>query len=151
MANVTNAQTSSRQLEHIAENAQDILIRVETVFPFTLFPTTITMDRVKITVKRRSFFNASQVTSIQIDDILNVEATSGPFLGSVKFWSRFLPNEPQNPQISVGNLKNRDALAIKRLLQGYIIARHKEVDCSQIERRELIKMLNELGREATGV
>lgn len=148
MADVTDAKTSTKQLEHVAENAKDVLMQANTVVPFTLFPTTITIDRVKVTITKRPFINVAKTTSILIDDILNVEANTGPWLGSIKFWSRYFPDKPHEPLAVVNWIKNNQALAIKRLLQGFIIARQKEIDCSQIEKGELIKLLHKLGSES---
>lgn len=147
-ANTTNASVSSaqstkeQQLEQIAENANEILMTADTVFPFTIFPDTITIDRVKVTIKRRDFFEAGRLTSIQIDDILNAEANTGPFFGSLKLWTRFFSDKP----LMIKYLRNDDAVKIKEILLGYIIARHREVDCADIDKNELAKLLRDLGK-----
>lgn len=141
----TTAHTEVKKLATMANNAQDILITADTLFPFTIFPDTVIVDRVKVTIKRRDFFSLSKVTSIQIEDILNVEANTGPFVGSLRIWTRFFSNAP----LRVNYLRDKDALAIKEILQGFIIARHKKIDCTKIDRDHLTKLLRELGTEAT--
>jgi hypothetical protein len=144
MADAQSPAAGRKELAQIADNAQDILMTADTLFPFTLFPDTIVIDRVKLTLKRRSFFNVAKVTSIQIDDILNVEANTGPFFGSLEIWTRFFSGEP----LRVNYLRNIDALAIKRILQGFIIAQHRDIDCCKIKKPELVRLLHELGQEA---
>src|SRR5476651_308569 len=83
------------ELTQVIGNAHDILIRVTTMFPFTIFPDTITIDRTKLTITHREFFKSAEVLSIGIEDILNVAATVGPFFGSVKIHTRFFdPDKP---------------------------------------------------------
>ncbi len=136
--------TEIKKLARMADNAQEVLVTADTLFPFTIFPDTIIVDRVKVTIKRRDFFSLSRVTSIQIEDVLNVEANSGPFFGSLRIWTRFFSNAP----LKVNYLREKDALAIKEVLQGFIIARHKKIDCTKIGRDKLTELLQELGKEA---
>lgn len=126
-------------------DAHDVLIRAKTVFPLTLFPDTLTVDRTKITVTRRDFFNAAEVLSIQIEDVLNVTATVGPFFGSIKISTRFF--EAGKPYM-VDHFRRADALKIKRIVQGYLIARQKDIDCSALSTRELAETLDKLGSVA---
>lgn len=128
-------------LEHEAEMSQEVLYEATTTFPFVIFPDTITIDRVKVTVTRRWFFGSSQVTSIQIQDILNFEANVGPFFGSLKVWTRFFHEEP----LVINYLTRNDVSKIKCILQGYVIAIHSEIETSNIPKHELIRMLHHIG------
>lgn len=140
--NISSAQPKAQELEQIAESANEVLATADTLFPFTIFPDTITVDRVKLTIKRRDFFQVGRLTSIQIDDILNAEANTGPLFGSVKLWTRFFSDKP----LMIKYLRNDDAVRIKEILLGYIIARHRKVDCADIDKNELTKSLRDLGR-----
>lgn len=144
MAQANAVQANTHKLEHIAETASDVLMTATTVFPFTLFPDTVTIDRIKVTINRRLFFGVEKVTSIQVEDILNAEANAGPLLGSVKLWTRFFADKP----LRVNYLTAEDAREIQQILQGYIIVRHKKIDCTKIEKHELVKLLRELGQQA---
>lgn len=126
-------------------DSHDVLMRAQTVFPLTLFPDTLTIDRTKLTITHRDFFKAAEVLSISIEDILNVTATVGPFFGSVIISTRFFDvNKPYR----VDHFWRADALKIKRIMQGYIIAKQKKVDTSALSCKELAKMLDELGKVA---
>jgi len=133
------------KLHNAIGSAHQVLMSATTVFPFTLFPDTITIDRAKVTVAHRFFFSMAEVVSIPVKDILNVTADIGPIFGSVNITSRFFD---QKEPYAISYLWRGDALKIKRIMQGYIIAQQKEIDCSALETKELASMLDELGKGA---
>ncbi len=132
----------SEKLLDVTIGARDELIRVNTVFPFTLFPDTIVIDREKLTIANRSFFRVAKINSVAIEDILSVQADVGPFFGSVRVSSRYFITNPQ----SVKFLWREDAIKIQRLLQGYIIVREKHIDCLKIDKSQLKTLLYDLGQ-----
>ncbi len=152
MTNAATQTNTARQFQELAEaakNAQDVLITASTIFPLTLFPDTISIDRVKVNVKRRMFFRLSTTTSMQIEDILNAEVSVGPFFGTLKIWTRFFSNSDE--PLVINYLSRDDAFALKRVIQGFIIARQKELDCAHIDKHELLRVLNELGGAVTAI
>jgi hypothetical protein len=134
------------ELENVAQKSHEILFKANTVFPFTLFPDTVTLDREKISFATRYFFRVAKVTSIPVRDLLSVEADIGPFFGSVHTSSRFFITNPK----AVRWLWRKDAIRLQRLLQGYIIVHEQEIDCDKIKKHNLIKLLNDLGTGRTG-
>lgn len=136
---------AAEELVQAIGTSHDVLLRVKTIFPLTLFPSTISVDRTKISITERDFFKAGEVLSIRIEDVLNVTAQVGPFFGSIKIQTRFF--NPEKPYV-VDKLSRADALRFKRIVQGYLIARQQNIDCSQLPTRELAKMLDELGKVA---
>lgn len=138
-------QKAAQELVDTIGDAHDILVKATTVFPLTLFPDTITVDRTKITVTHRNFFKAGEVLSIAIEDVLNITAMVGPFFGKIQLATRFFdPNKPYE----VDHFWRDDALKIKRIVQGYLIARQKEIDTSALSTKELANTLDELGKNA---
>lgn len=135
-----------KQLENVTQKSHEILFKADTVFPFTLFPDTVTLDREKVSFATRYFFGVAQVTSIPVRDILSVEADTGPFFGSVHTSSRFFITNPR----SIKWLWRKDAVRLQRLLQGYIIAHEQEINCDSIKKDKLIALLNDLGTGRTG-
>ena len=134
------------KLASIAIKSHEILFKASTVFPFTLFPDTVALDREKISFANRLFFSVAKITSVPVRDILSVEADIGPFFGSVHTSSRFFITNPK----SINWLWRKDAMQLQRLLQGYIIAHEQEINCDNIEKKKLIAMLNDLGTGRTG-
>lgn len=133
---------SIRRLSEAIGNSQDMLFMATTVFPFTLFPDTVTVDREKVTVVNRTFFRVAEIVSIRIEDVLNVTADVGPFFGAVKIQTRFFDRDVH----AIKYLKRSDALRLKRLLQGYVIAAKKQIDCDTFSTEELVTILDEIGQ-----
>lgn len=136
-------QRAVTELTDAIGSSNDVLVRAETKFPFTLFPTTVTVDRTKVAVTERDFFKAGEVFSVRIEDILNITAKVGPYLGSVTIMTRFF--NPEKPYV-IDKLRRADALRIKRILQGYLIAKQQNIDCSTLSTEKLSVMLDELGK-----
>lgn len=132
---------NQEKLTEVAHESHQILFKANTVFPFNLFPDTVTIDREKLTIADRLFFRVAKIISVPIRDILNVEASVGPFFGAVHMTSRYYPVNPY----SVNFLWRSDAIKLQRLLQGYIIAHERGIDCADIAKKPLISLLNDLG------
>jgi hypothetical protein len=133
---------SGAELTRAVNRSHEILFSASTAFPFTLFPDTVTVDREKLTLTKRLFFRVAESMSIRIEDILNVTADVGPFFGSVKISTRFF--DPHKPY-TVNYFWRQDAIRLKRIIQGYIIAIQEKIDCSALSAKELANMLNNLG------
>lgn len=138
---------AQRELAKAVGGAQEILASATTVFPFTLFPDTVTVDRTKLTLAHRAFFGIAEVVSIRVEDILNVMANVGPFFGSLQVSTRYFDSNTHKPY-TVNWLWRKDAQRIKRILQGYIVAKKEKVDCSALSAKELATMLDRLGSGA---
>jgi hypothetical protein len=136
---------NTEDLYEAAIKSNDIIYKATTIFPFTLFPDTITIDREKVSIANRFFFRVAQIHSIRIDDILGVEGNRGPFFGSLSITSKYFIKSPRK----INFLTIDDTVKAQRILQGYTIARQKEIDCSKIATKELRTMLLELGKEST--
>ena len=130
-----------QELVGVAIHSHEILFKADTVFPFNFFPSTIVIDKEKLTIIARYFFWVAKITSVPIRDILSVEADVGPFFGSIQLTSRYFYTNPH----SIKFLWRKDALKIQRLLQGYIIANERDIDCSAIDKSQLEELLEHLG------
>jgi hypothetical protein len=134
------------KLATVAIQSHEILFKADTVFPFTLFPDTVTLDREKLSFAGRVFFKVAQITSVPVRDILSVEADIGPFFGSVHTSSRYFVTNPK----SIRWLWREDAVKLQRLLQGYVIVHEQDIKTDDIPKDKLINMLNDLGTGRTG-
>lgn len=141
----TISETGPAKLIDLTQKAQDVLFQADSVFPFILFPDTVTLDREKLTIAERLFFRMAKITSVPIADILSVEADVGPFFGSVHLKSRYFFTNAR----SIKFLSRGNAVKLQRLLQGYIIASQRKVDCTGIGTKDLITLLNDLGQGST--
>jgi hypothetical protein len=140
----TDEERQEQALEKAVGDAQDILIKAESVFPFVLFPDTVTVSRMKVTITRRSFFRVADVISLQIEDILNVEVDTGPFFGSLNIFTRTYGTEP----LRIAFLNRKSAINVKRILEGYIIAQKQDINTASIGKAELVMLLMRLGNDS---
>jgi hypothetical protein len=53
-------------------------------------------------------------------------------------------------ETALGPFWREDAERIKRIVHGYVIAKQRGIDTSQLSTAELTNMLNELGRDNHG-
>lgn len=128
-------------------SSKGVLFRATTVFPLSLFPDTISVDRSKVTITRRNFFWSGEVASLAIEDIFNVTASVGPFFGKITVTTRFSgSDQPSDEMFEVNNFWRDDAMKLKRIIQGYLIARKKGVDTNVLSDKELAECLDELGK-----
>lgn len=132
----------ARRLSEAIGHSQDTIFSATTVFPFNLFPDTVTVDREKVTIVNRTFFRTAEIVSLRIDDVLNIMADVGPFFGAVKIQTRFF----DAASYSIKFLRRQDALKLKRILQGYVIASQKGLDCDAFTAEELETLLDEIGQ-----
>lgn len=134
-----------QKLNKIVEKSNEVLASANAVFPFDLFPDTIIVDRTKVTIVKRGFFWSAETISIRIEDILNVTTSVGPFFGSLTVASRVMS--------SVDHFKTdyfwrKDAIRLKHIIQGYVIAHHNKIDVNHLSKNDMIDTLTELGHDA---
>lgn len=134
-------EQSVAELNEAISGSQEILATATTINPF--YPDTITVDRAKMTVTTRRFVASASTMSMSIEDVLNVTNSVGPLFGSVTIVSRVLNSRP----LTVGRFWRKDALRIKRIAQGYIIALQREIDCSAMPADQLAQKLYQLGED----
>lgn len=130
------------KLVNLTQNSQETLVEASTVFPFTLVPDTISVDREKLTIAKRSFYRIASVNSIPITDIQSVEVDVGPFFGTLRITSKYFVNN----QRAVNFLWREDATKIHHLLQGLILAHQRQVDINTLDKEQLILLLDDLGQ-----
>lgn len=139
---LSKIQTNEQKLRDATARSHEVLFKAQTVFPFNLFPDSVIVDREKLSIINRFFFRVAKITSVPIKDILSVEADVGPFFGSIYLTSRYFFTNPH----SINFLWRKDALELQKLLQGYIIASEQDINCFNINRNNLVGLLEDLGQ-----
>lgn len=135
---------SSGDLHKVIKQSHETLASANTVFPITLFPDTVFVDRTKVTIIRRDFFWSSDTMSIRIEDVLNVSATVGPLFGSLTIASRVMSTIDH---FQIRHFWRNDAIYMKRVIQGYVIAQHNKIDTAHLSKQDLIETLLEIGND----
>lgn len=135
-----------RDIHELARESHEVLAAVKTVWlPTNLFPDSVILDRSKITIIRRNFFWSSEVVTMRVEDILNVSCGTNPFFGSVTVSTRVY-NSTDHYEIDY--FWRNDAVMLKEMLQGYMIALHNNVELKHLSTTELSETLLELGRDS---
>lgn len=130
------------ELKKTVKKSHQVLAHVGTVFPITLFPDSIMVDRTKVSIKKKTFFLTSNVISFRIEDILNVSCGVGPVFGSLTIASRVMSSVDH---FQIDHLWRNDAIFLKHLIQGHIIAKNNKLETDHLTVEEMIDTLCELG------
>lgn len=129
-------------LKRAVKKSHEVLAIAQTVFPITLFPDSIVIDRTKISLTKRTFFWTSSTISFQIEDVLNVSCGIGPIFGSLTIASRVMSSVDH---FQIDYLWRKDAIFLKHLIQGHIIAKNNKLETDHLTVEEMIETLCELG------
>ena len=140
----SRSEDKGRDLKKIVSQSHEVLMSSNSVFPITLFPSSVTLDRTKITITRRDFFWSSDVMSIRVEDVLNVQVSVGPLFGSLTIASRVMSTVDH---FKISHLWRGDSIRLKHIIQGYVIAQHNKIDTSHLSKDDLIETLIELGHD----
>ncbi len=136
-------------IDDLVKRSHEVLASASTVIlPVNLFPDTVTVDRTKITIIKRTFFWSADVISIRIDDILNVGCSIGPLFGSLTISSRIMNS---TDHFVINYFWRKEAIYLKQIIQGYFIAHHDKIKTEHLGHDELITTLLELGSDSSSV
>jgi hypothetical protein len=135
---------NAARLKRVVKQSHQVLASARTVFPLTLFPDSIIVDRTKVSIIKRDFFWTSNVISFQVEDLLNVSCAVGPIFGSLTIASRVMSTVDH---FNVNYLWRGDAIFLKNLIQGHIIAKNNKLEIDHLTTEETIDTLCELGTD----
>lgn len=138
----------NRQIvDDVAKRSHEVLASARTVIlPINLFTDSVTVDRTKVTITKRSFFWTAQVITTRIEDILSVTSNFGPLFGSLTISTRVMNS---TDHFEVNYFWRKDAQYLKRIIQGYVIAQHNQIKTDHLTQEELIDTLLEIGQDST--
>jgi hypothetical protein len=144
MIEATNINLSEIQkLAKLVKGSGYNLFKAQTIFPFVLFADTIKIDRQKVTIVHKDLFGISKTASIEVRNIINIQADLGPLFGSITLTSDHFRNSTQ----AIRFLKRSDVMNAQYLLQGFMIAHRANINTDNIDKERLIIMLSGLGKE----
>lgn len=142
-ASQTKEDNATDKLDQMVAQAKEVLAEAQTVIlPHNLFPDSIRVDRTRVTITQRTFFWSEKVISLRIEDILNISCSVGPLFGSLTISSRVMNS---TDHFGINYFWRKDALRLKHIIQGYVIAVHNNVNTAHMNREELIEKLSVLG------
>ncbi|MCA9341704.1 hypothetical protein KC952_04210 [Candidatus Saccharibacteria bacterium] len=141
-----NQPSEASRLSSFTERTHEVLASVKTFpLPQNIFPDTIILDRAKLTITTRSFFWDHKTISVHIEDILNVECSTGPFFGSITVSIRIMNS---TDHYTIDCLWKRDAIYLKNIIEGCMIAHRNNLETSNMDSTTLRDALLELGKDS---
>ncbi len=140
---VVSAKQDKILVASLIRKSNRILSSISThKFPFDIFPDTITVEEGRVNVIIRNFFFSSQVYTVDLKNIANVIINTAPFFAQLVIVSKtFAENE-----IRINNLWIKDAIYVRRLIEGLRVLDANQIDTSVYTKRDLITKLEELSK-----
>jgi hypothetical protein len=130
-----------QKMSYLGNGKDQVICEVKTVFPITLFPTTLTIEKTKVNIIETLFFSSTQVQSILIEEIATVERSTSLFLGSITIHNKVPNREPY----VVKNLSKEDATRAQRVIQGLMVSLTQKINIATIPTHELLPQLEKIG------
>src|SRR5581483_11200557 len=127
------------KLNELVRKSNRRVISISTTFPWKFFPNTIDVEESRVTFSFRQLLSF-QSHSVDIKDISNVFIEAGLFFATLQVVSRtFVQND-----IKIGSLRKKDAMKVRRIIEGLRILKSNDIDTSNYEIPDLINKLEEL-------
>lgn len=137
--------TNEQKLDDLVRHSEKKLFECKGVFPFDLFPDTLTIEMNQVHVSSKAFFKSKRIHSVALRDISDVFVETSPFYATLKLIDRnFIEN-----QISIPFLKKAEAIKAQRIIQGLVVAEREGVDVTKVHDAELVEKLEALGAPHT--
>lgn len=131
---------SKKEIEQAIEGAQDVLMEITA--PMQIFPTSIKLDRSKITIHSHKLVHSRGVLSLPIEDVMNVMGHGSTLFGYVTIEQEVVTSEEA---YRFGPFWRDDARKFGAMAQGYVVALKRKIDLNALSTPELKEMLQKLG------
>ena len=140
------AEENRQAVEDMVNNSNRILLKISSVFPWDLFPSNIIIEETRLTVIHRQLFS-SQAYTVDIKNISNVFINSSILFSQLTIVSdTFAEN-----QIIVDRLRKKEAIFIRRIIEGLRMFVDKEIDTTGYKTEELVSKLRELSTTSMSI
>ena len=135
------AKQESEVIPGMVRQARRELVEVRSHrFPIDMFPDTIKVDEEKVTVITRPFLLSSEVYGVDLKDVTNVFINTSPFFAQLVVVSKTF----EENIIQISSLWIKDAVYVRRIIEGMRVMIHNQVDTSVYSKTELLSKLEEL-------
>ncbi len=142
---IETPEDQSRKLDQLAEVDNKALFTCSTVFPFSIFPTTLIVDRNKVTVREYFFFGSRQLQTFLIQDVMNILVAESLLFASIQLVHSRFPDE----KIDIHNLTKADARKFRLIVQGLMVADKQGLNLTTIPYDELVPKIEQVGKTAS--
>ncbi len=136
------SEKEEEKLKELVVKTQNPILRIQTAIPFEPTPDEISVDINKVNIVFRQIFGANESYSFPTEEIAAVSVDTTPFFASLHFTFR----SSSNKAISVKFLKKREAILMRRLVDGLRLAKDNKIDLSKLDNETIIGQTTELGK-----
>ena len=124
----------------LVKKSNRILARISShAFPFDPFPDEINVEEGRLTIIKRHILS-SEVHSVDIRDVSNIFINRTFIFAQLVIISRTF----EDNEIRIRNLRPKEAIFIRRIIEGLRVFENKQIDTSGYTKNELISKLEEL-------
>ncbi|HVT01597.1 MAG TPA: hypothetical protein VHE53_05235 [Patescibacteria group bacterium] len=136
-----SSEETKKVLSTLIHTTCEPIFKTKTVFPFTLFPDEVIVDREKISIVTKVFFSSERIQSVMFNNISDLYVDTNLFFGALKIIDKYFV---QNV-VTVRYLPKEDAVKIRKIIQGFIVVQKEEIDVSRVPDKELLPYIEEIG------
>jgi hypothetical protein len=116
--------TPQQELQKLANRSDKTLFEAKALFPFDIFPDTITIDANKVDIIIKTFIATETATSVMLKEIMDVRVESTLFVS--KLIIDYGPHPLKISTVYVENLRKKDALKAKEIIEGILLLYRSE-------------------------
>lgn len=137
-----NSQRKTQQdeaLDKLIASSQNILMRIDTIWPFDLFPDTLLIDPIKLTYTHRSFFMVAYTESILLSDLIETDVEMSPIFATLRISFVSYPTR----QILIKPLWKLQAQKAREIIAGLRLAhkRHFPVEKLPTDKIQILEAM----------
>jgi len=132
-------EKNRQAVEDMVSNSNRILLKISSVFPWDLFPSSLIAEETRLTIIHRQLFS-SQIHSVDIKNISNVFIDNALIFAQLTIVS----NTFAENQIVINRLRKKEAIFMRRIIEGLRMFVNKDIDTTNYQIEELIQKLKQL-------
>lgn len=134
--------TSNEKFDKLVEQSSTQLIKISAFWPFDFFPNQIVVDINKIDIVFKEFFYSERVHTILIKNVIDVMVDYSLFFASIEI----VVEGFQENLVNIHYLKKKEAIKVKRIISGLVVANKQGIDLAKIDIKDLAEKLEEIGK-----
>lgn len=131
---------TQHKFNDIMSSSNDIIYSIKTIIPFKLFPDTLSVDRVQVTVSVGIFLGVRRYHSFLIEQIQNVKVVKGILFSSIAF--EF--SDQKTASLHVQYLQNMQALKFKSVVDCLLAAQAEELDVDDLSTEQIWQLVDHM-------
>lgn len=128
------------KLEQLVEKSHNVLFSTTAIFPLQLIPDRISIDQTKVTLEIRNILHTENIQTLPLKEIAEVEIVYVLFFGTV------IIKTPSNKKYMIPFLRIPDAVRIKQIVTGLLIAHKEQIKLEELSSEGLAGKLVEIGK-----